>query len=499
MKFKNNIFTLVILLSLSFMFSCAELEVEYLNKPDTELSLGDPLTVYNISRSTVYNWYMINTSSISPRLAMWVASDQGTSSWANRGMYDFSKEPREVFNNLPSYTRAGDFAAYWEDMYANLSQTNDVLNVINDGMQIGEIKDEIGEDTEMVKAVSYFIQGLSLGYLGLVYDKAYIMLDGMTTEEAELVETSPYAEVVQAALVSLDKAIAVCEANEFTIPVDWFNGSEYTNEELAQLAHTFAARFIIQKSRTAAENESTNWADVLFHAEKGIQRNLEFYMDNNRWINWFYNYAVQPTWASIDLRIINLMDNSYPSRYPDDGIAPDPKAVSDDLRLESDLEYIEKVTFKPERGFYHFSNYEYSRYDYMRVDGVREGTLIDVHVTENELMKAEALMHLGRKADAVEIINNSTRTTRGGLQNVSSMFSDEMLLDAIFYERDIELIMSGFAISFFDMRRRDMLQIGTPLHLPIPGSQLMVMSQDIYTFGGVENADGINTSNGGWF
>jgi len=73
------------------------------------------------------------------------------------------------------------------------------------------------------------------------------------------------------------------------------------------------------------------------------------------------------------------------------------------------------------------------------------------------------------------------------------------LLKAIFYERDIELIQTGFGIAFFDMRRRDMLQPGTLLHFPIPAKELMVMNMPLYTFGGVANADGINTSNGGWF
>jgi len=59
--------------------------------------------------------------------------------------------------------------------------------------------------------------------------------------------------------------------------------------------------------------------------------------------------------------------------------------------------------------------------------------------------------------------------------------------------------MTGSGISFFDMRRRDMLQRGTLLHFPIPANELLNAEMDLYTFGGVENADGINTSNAGWF
>jgi len=49
------------------------------------------------------------------------------------------------------------------------------------------------------------------------------------------------------------------------------------------------------------------------------------------------------------------------------------------------------------------------------------------------------------------------------------------------------------------MRRRNMLQPGTLLHFPIPAKELMVMQLPLYTFGGVGNEDGINTSYGGWF
>jgi hypothetical protein len=82
---------------------------------------------------------------------------------------------------------------------------------------------------------------------------------------------------------------------------------------------------------------------------------------------------------------------------------------------------------------------------------------------------------------------------------LNANITKEEALEAIFYERDIELIQAGFGIAFFDMRRRDMLQYGTMLHFPIPAKELMVMVMPTYTFGGEANADGINTSNGGWF
>jgi hypothetical protein len=490
MKKMNGKIIYIFLLTL-FFSACSDLEVEYLNNPDRNKSLSDSYTVFNIAKGSIFNWYMNNTSSLSPRMALWVASDQGTCSWANSGMLDFSIEPRSAFNNHPSYTYANVFENYWENTYSNLSQVNDVLNVLEGGMKIGVN----GEDTEMVRAISYYIQGLSLGYIGLTYDKAYIML---ADTDPITVQKSNYPEVIEASVNSLNKAIEICHANQFVVPADWFNGSSYTNEELEALAHSYIARFMVQSSRTKAENDALNWATVLTHTEKGIQRDLRFLMDEDTWKNWFFYYTVRPGWAKIDLRIINLMDNTYPKKYPETGIAPTP-AVSNDRRLESDFNYVASVNMKPERGYYHYSNYEYARYDYYYLAGVNTGNLVEFYVTENKLMQAEALMHLNRKDDAIAIINAGTRTLRGGLQNISAMLPNQMIYNAIFYERDIELMLTGFGTAFFDMRRRDMLQKGTPLHLPIPGGQLMLMGEEIYTFGGVSNADGVNVSNGGWF
>jgi hypothetical protein len=55
------------------------------------------------------------------------------------------------------------------------------------------------------------------------------------------------------------------------------------------------------------------------------------------------------------------------------------------------------------------------------------------------------------------------------------------------------------------MRKENLLQPGTPLHYPIPETQLDIMLMDYYTFGGTEGrpgepegAPGIDYSVGGW-
>ena len=493
-KIKISLIYVFLVLTGVFTQSCTkDLDVKNMNDPDRERALENPEDVRTLAMSGFYNWFMTNNSSISPRMAMWVMADQGTCSWANSGMYHLSSEPRMPFNNSVTYTYAHTFENYYEELYGNLFIMNNVLDVVENGMQI---INSTGEDeTQMIRAISYLIQGFSLGYLGLVYDKAFIV---KSSEGYENIPTSPYMDVIQSAIVSLDSVIAICSrpSVSFTLPDSYINGSEYSNEEIRQLASSFAARFLIYAPRNKAGNAQTDWNKVLTYANNGITRDLAPFMDGAAWRSWFRHYTVRPGWARIDCRIIHLMDPNYPWRYPDDGHNPD-AAVSDDKRLGTDFHRNTANNMKPERGYYHYGDYEYVRYPLSITTNT--GPSPDFIVAENDLIRAEALAESGHIAEAVQIVNAGSRVLRGELEPLNENISKEDLLEAIFYERDIELIQTGFGIAFFDKRRSDMLQYGTMLHFPIPGKDLMTLQMPYYTIGGEANADGINTSNGGWF
>lgn len=488
-------YLVIIILLFSSLLGCEKdlLEVEYQNQHDVPLSGElDKEEIEALGSSLLWKWYMNQTTSLSPRMAIWTMSDQGTSSWANRGMNDLSSEPRAEFNNTEEYTYAGNFLTYYNDNYVVLSTANNVLDAISSGV-------DLGEESGKYKAVAYFTQGLSLGYLGLVYNKSHIVTDKTHPDDLLALDAAHYSDVVDSAIVALDNCIAVCNNSSFTIGNEWLSGDTYSNNELARLANSYAARLLVAKARTSQENSTTDWVKVLDYAQNGITKDFKVFNDNINWKNWFFHYTVsRENWVRIDARIINMMDPSYPYRYPDLSSEPAPgEATSDDARLLSDFNYDPVCEFIPERGYYHFSNYEYNvRYEYTHSNPDYTYNFL---VTENELLKAEAMFRTGDKPGAIGVINSGTRVNRGGLEPLDSGISDADFLEALFYERDIELIMTGFGLAFFDMRRRDMLQTGTPLHLPIPAEQLAVIGMDVYTFGGVANADGINTSIGGWF
>lgn len=506
MKNKKIIFG--ILLSLVLVYTgCKKFdEVENLNNPDkaTVLASGDDL--FGIAGSIVNNWFQTSHSYYCMPLAMWVASDHGTCSWGNAAMNDISHEPRMAWNNDPAYAYANTSREHYIGLYSTLSKSNDVIGqIVNEGVTI-----EGEGNTEMALAMCRFGQGISLGYIGLIFDQGFIVDETVNLETDPLVPV-PYMDLVNKAIEYLDLCIELCENNTFTIPSDWIPGTvTYTNVELGKLANSFAARLLVYSARNKSMNESksTDWAKVLAYAEKGISSEVdgpafsfEPMADDIFWYSEYIMYACYGGWGQVDMYIIHMMDDNMPARFPSSGSIDDLPdqgvATSDDARLASDFQYLASCPFKPERGYYQFSTYRYSRHD----DYLTTWTepMQEMREAENDLLIAEALLRTGDPQGAIDIINAGTRVTRGNLDPVPNGASFDDILDAIVYERAIELYLTGCGLPFFDMRRMDKLQCGTPLHFPIPGQQLNVMLMPQYTFGGVDNADGINTAMDGWW
>lgn len=132
----------------------------------------------------------------------------------------------------------------------------------------------------------------------------------------------------------------------------------------------------------------------------------------------------------------------------------------------------------------------------MYVTGV--GPKPQIMKVENDMLKAEARAYTADLAGAAAIINSSTRKTRGQMADVLPLSAD--VVKAIHHERHVEMYTTGMGLQFFEMRKLNLLQKGTPLHFPIPAKtqETMGLSLPFYTFGTVAKADGINVSNAGW-
>lgn len=491
---KRNIFLLIGLFIVFAFSACEDLEVENTNRP-TFVETNDPSQVNGIVGGLFNSLQYASHTFDEPLLAWYNAADAGSCSWGNFGMRDISSEPRVAYNNTPAYPNRVPVENYYIRLYSYLSQANDALLAISNDV------DTVVEEPERAKAVAYYTQAYCLGHVGMFFDKGFVV-----TENTDLSVDVPmvtYDVIIDSALRIVDKAIAICESSEFEIPTDWLPTNEtYTEVEMGALANTLAARLLTYRSRNATQNAANDWDRIAAYAAKGIEIDYAPIMNDNNWYDYYRWYAIRAGWGRVDMRVINMMDPAMDPWFPPSGdIADLPNnglATSNDDRLLSDFEYMDKQDFLEERGIYHYTTYRYKRYDNYR--DTRIGALPCILVWENDMILAEALVRKSSPdlAGAAAILNDPAgpRKDRGGLADVP--VDQTAILAAIYYEKTIECMLTTEVTEFYDMRRRDMLQEGTPLHLPIPAQQLQVMGLDFYTFGGTTGVAGEDYSEGGW-
>lgn len=495
---KLSLNLLFIVFALFFLNSCEDLDIEDSNNPsDNQVLLTYDFNQISLTYSSLYNdWFMITHNFDGPALNLWIMADAGTSSWG--GLYaNFAGiEPAIVFDNTAENT-------YYTKYYGFYKTLHQILNSANNLIKLASTDNEITYDdlrqNEMLRAYGYFMQGISLGYLGLIYDQGFIITE--TTDVTEDIEISNYNELISEALNSLDTTIKICDQNAFTIPEEWIPLEITLNETtFGQLANSFAARILSYSPRNSTENENLNWQRIYDYASNGIDYDFSPIADDIYWYSSYHNYACYIGFGWVDMRIINMMDPDMPSRWPiEDGydLIPEPKDNTTDAfdnRIVTDFSYLSSCSMNPDRGLYFFSCYRFSRYDeYL---STQVGTMPEMYKAENDLLLAEAALMTEKYSEAANIINTGTRVTRGGLSSISEDPTE--IEDAIFHERNIELFCSGIGIEFFCMRKADKLQNGTILHFPIPGAELTLLDLDYYTFGPEVGTAGEDYSIGGW-
>jgi len=489
LKFKNIIYISFILL----FISCDDEidDVTNLNNPDTGqvLSVGSDLNA--VVGGGYTTWWQANNRDTYAALS--VAADHGTASWGNYGMRSLSWEPRNAILNAASWSDANVVEQPWQGNYGAISSASDVLGVINnDGIEWIEA----GVDrTPQVKASAHFLRGLGYGYLGLLFDKGFVVNEN--TNLSQKLPFVPYSELIAQAIADLDACIALASSNDFTITDNFINGVMPTSAELIKICNSFKARFIVQSARNLTETNAIDWNTIKTLTENGITEDFGPTGDNG--VIWWSNVFVfsdSPNGfgdfgGRLDMRVVNLLDPSQPEFYPATSgeVLDNPEMTTADARVGDgkDFEFRPDIKFFPSRGQFHFSHYINRRYFNSAnfSDGVDSKQLKSFMLEDNRLLFAEAQARLDELGNAVTTINESSRVTRGNLTPLAASASKTEIIDAIFYERYIELFNSGCGTGFFDRRRTNQLQVGTFRHFPVPATELQVIGEELYTFGGV--------------
>lgn len=499
---------------LLFLVACnPDLNITNPNNPDVARAISTPGDVRNLIGSSYNGAYlgMQGAARPYPGIATAVMADNITMSFGNYAARFSGQEPRVAVNNSSGADDGRLASDPYEQLYGALGATNDGLAAIGRGIRI-QVSATAADETPQLTALGYLNQGLTLGMIGLIFDKGFVVDEATPVGTAQLV---PYAEVSTAAVAKYDKAIAAGAGASWTIPTEFTGGLTLTADKFVRMANTLAARQLAYTPRTSTENAAVNWPRVLAYANKGISSGTPFNLTvegdgGTTWYDLLKRIASSESWVRVDQRVVQLMDPSQPVVYTT--TTPPPRAQSADLRMGTtanpgtDFKFISRIRNDPARGFYFFSQWQHVRYYFTSFENGTDllGTLPWVIAAENDLLIAEALVRTGGdKARAATLINK-TRVGRGGLTPLTGASSTNDLLAAIFYERDIELMNTGAGQAWFDRRRIDptltynglpigntwafrggsALQKGTPRHLPVPAKELETLGIPVYTYGG---------------
>jgi hypothetical protein len=524
--------------------------VENLNAPERERALVTAEDVENLIAGQYYTWWYSQASTSSYGMATSVMADQHSASWGNFGMRQQSSEPREPLINDPSWSYAVNIRRGWYRNYRAISTVRDgILAIMGADGQLGT-EDDLqigvdGADNHRAIAFAKFIQGLSHGTLGLLYDGAFIVDE--TTDLAGDVQRVPYPQVIDAAIGYMEEVIDLCNQEAFDIPGGWMGNADVDSERLARLAHFYIAQYMAYSPRTVAERDAVDWDatdGVLYHANNGIIENYVMIADDVTWWSSYLRYPERAGWSAGDLRNfgpadqkglgdpdgswvdweketpglrmpfdIDADDIRYPTYPPVAGSAYgchlQPRSATcggDGLKMK--MEYRGMCSgFRPERGTYHFSGYcGISNYGYFN-DFL--GPMKAHMLFEQDMLKAEAYIRLGQVADALPLIN-ATRVTYGALAPVTGAgkvpyddaptntrctprmitnFPDGNwecgdLWEAMKYEKRMETWVTTTGLAWYDDRGWGDLVPGTATMYPVPGQELLLLLEDIYTYGG---------------
>lgn len=479
------------------------LVVDNQNAPDKDKALATPADLMSLVAGA-YNDFWGVTQYSYPSMAMSTAGDEITSSWGNWHMRNASWEPRFEYDNSPSYSYNNFTETPWYDCYKAISSANDGLKALADGMLFGDN----GADNGMVETFAKFVQGISHGFLACFFDQAFIF-DETVNLETDALELQPYTAVMDGALAMLEDALALANANDFVLPDNWINGIAMTNEYMAELIHSYIARYMVWVARTPADRAAVNWATVMNHCNAGITEDLILTGDNDNWWTRLQGHTHHPVWCRVDNNAIGPADTvgAYDAWLATPlmdrmhfGITTGDRRITGDGGPESDgtdMIYSGTPNHRPDRGTYHFSAYTFQRYPHY--DLSYTGPMTAFKVTELDMLVAEGLLRTGGSAATIAELINRTRVNRGMLPPatggeavgsstdphwIGTTANPATLWSMMKHEKFIENFCVTAGTGYFERRGWGELISLTPLHWPVPGLELEILLMDIYTHGG---------------
>ncbi len=515
---ENKISKLLIIL---FLFSSAacDFQIQNPNHLDTEQIYTNEEDVLELIGGSFNSLYYALTAYGGPGPMLSTASFQHSTFAAGGGMVMYSSIPRNPIDNRPDANFIGNLELIWYRAYRAIADATTGIRLLDSGrIQISQ------EAENAARAFAKFTQGVAHGYLALLYDKAYIFDE--TMDPYKVYEMKPAIEIFQFAVEYLEAAHSLAAAHpEITLPEYWTGGAVTDLGTLSRLTHSYKAYFRTNMPRTPAEADFVDWQAVIEDIEKGVAGDFSPFADGHlsEWYSWKLYYVNTPgPWSQVNYFILGMADQSeryktwyglhpyykhpiLPGNVPFLIQTPDrrfPQGEDEEEQRENPGLYIrvgDQATSwgRPDRGTWRWSYYHDNRYESYYTDAAGGPTPI-LTQTALQLIKAEALFRIGNYEGSAAILN-ITRETNGGLQPVLPVNDPASNTDCVpklpdgscgnlwemlKWEKRLESYHVGLGAWYFDSRRWGDHMMGTFLQLPVPGKELTMLKESIYTFGG---------------
>lgn len=533
--------------TLSLAACSTDLAVTNPNNADITRALGRPSDVENLLAGG-FNQVVQNTTggaTESINSSLQVMSHENYTGLANFNMGPRAGLPRTPILNFANNPGSASVSNDWNGLSRLARSTTIALERLSStGFTLGSAAQDL-----RARAYGRFVLGLALGNLALVYDSAAVVVPGGDAVPP-LVR---YDSVMKASLKLLDDAFAdasnpaAAATGGFPLPASWMNLSTgaVSADLFQRIIRSYRARFRAEVARTAAERQAVNWAQVIADAQGGITADLQIAMNpNTGWTQaWVVQHYVGTNWHVMTPMIVGMADStgaSYTawlnqpllSRTPFIIRTPDRRFPAGDDRAAQQASsnggasgallptgvYFRNRTSANDGaaadGTWGFSWYDHARFQAFQ-NAARIGNFPHMVMPEMWGLIAEGAIRTGNFALAAEMINN-TRVSRGGLPSVAGItdlttsvpggnacvprvpvFSGGSfttrcgnILEALKWEKRMEMAYISYGAWFFDMRGWGDLPEGTPIHFPVPWQERDVRVQKSTNMGGVGQPGG---------
>ncbi len=484
----------------SSCLGCESLETEDLNNGDLSTVFGDP-SLYQGILATSFNEWIKAVHNVAPGGILWGTDVITSNSDLTFTGLSLSQVPRTSIPEIGiEFPRT--IVEPFQQLHGVYGTVYQLLRAVDDELG-GEVIDPINGTniTNNIKANAKALQGLSLGYLSMIYDRSAIYDESISPSELSSFYPENYTIVRDSAVSKIKDAAEIFDLESSIQLLNTAGIPNLSGSNAAVFLRNFAASFIAHSARTSQEANNLDWNEIKRLSSQRINEDI-IATDVFNFRLLFIQRGFRG--ARVHQRIINMMeggssgpdalgsgkDISHPTApYPfPDGINQLPEIVTPrDRRLNTLFRYNEEnVPFNEVLGTYRFSMYE--------LDVINGDSQFDARIAfKNQfaLVHAEALVRTGdSKIDAANIINE-TRVNNGGLPALTGEETEEELLKAIYYEKLVEYswFLPAHSLAYRRMTPilTQQLEPGTPRHFPIPKAEQELLNLTPYNFGGIGN------------